>query len=477
MRTARRVLKNSIALLTATLLERGIAFVITWYIARTLGKGILGEYSTAQSWLFVSLPLALWGFDQLLLREAARNRDKLDQYLVNAGVVIIAASAATALILNSITLLFDYPASLGALLRIISFWVIPFYAGSIWLETAIKSLERMEWITIVRTPLSIIRVGISVYLLWQGRSLEVVFWVLGGYYAVTCFFYFRILCAYIPRFNWTIQPAIVKGLAVQAIPFLLIGIFGVTFKQVDRIILSALAPMDLVGLYAAGATVMAMVLLLAPAMMESLFPGLSRMHLSARHHLQEAVGRLIRLIWFVTLPMTFAVITLVRPAVLLLFSADYVTSVGVAQILALAIVPAFLTRLLYRVLLATNNERTTLRVAAINSAIGITLNLILIPWIGLTGAALAVVGAETAGFLQNLTFVHRHIVRISLWQTLAKPAICTVFCGLIYAWIYPWNAYVALTGALAVFVLIVYLWRILSVADFHDLGERSLVRA
>lgn len=475
MQSARRVIKNSIALMAATLLERGIAFLLPWYIARTLGKEPLGEYSTTLSWIFMAIPLSIWGFDQLFLREASRNRQALTGYLVNAGLVIGGSVMATAALLILVPGIFGYSPSLNRLLWISAFFVIPFYTGSLLLETAIKSLERMEWIVGVRFPLTLIRVGISMYLLWQGQSLEIVFLILGSYYAATCIVYYRIVRSYVSSFSWPINPKLIKELAAQSIPFVLIGIFGVTFKQVDRIVLSALETMDQVGIYSAGATVMAMVLLVAPAMMESLFPGLARMYFAAHHHFRETIDRLIRLIWFVTVPLMFVIITFVRPAILLLFSAEYTASVTVAQILAVAVVPAFLSRLLYRVLLATNNERATLRIAAINSFIGIILNLALIPVIGLTGAAVAAVGAELSGFLQNLHFVHTQVVKVSLWSALGKPAIATLGSIVVYLWIYPWNEYAALMVTLVCFAFLIYFLRILSTADFRDLDSRPAV--
>lgn len=469
MGTMYRVVKNSIALVSVTILERGIGFLLPWYIARTLGKGPMGEYSTAISWIFVTLPLAIWGFDQLLLREISRDREALSRYLVNASLVVVGSVTVTAVLLGLIINLFDYPPSLDRLLWVSALFVLPLYTGSLLLETAIKSLERMEWIVGIRTPLTLVRVGGSIYLLFHGVQLEVVFLLLGVYYAATCLIYYFVIRFFVPNIKRTFDPLAVRQLAIHAIPFVLIGVFGITFKQVDRIVLSALRSMEEIGIYSAGATVMAMVLLIAPAMMESLFPGLSRMHVSAPQHLPEMVARLLRLVWFISVPIMLTTITIVRPAILLLFTTEYSASILIAQILALAIVPAFLSRLLYRIILASNNERTTLRIAAINSVIGVGLNLLLIPSMGLVGASIATISAECAGFLQNLYFVHNRVVKISLWQTMGKPFLSAMSAAATYWWIRQWNEYIALIVALSLYIGVAVYLSVISKTDFFDI--------
>jgi O-antigen/teichoic acid export membrane protein len=428
----------------------------------------MGEYSTTLSWLLIAMPVAVWGFDQFLLRELSLNQNNFDRYLVNAGFVTVGSVAITAVLLGLMAFLFDYPASLSRLLWVSAVFVLPLYTGSLLLETAVKSLERMEWIAVVRFPLTLVRVGISIYLLSQGVRLEMVFLLLAIYYGATCLVYYRIIYNLRASFSWRLDAGLIRQLALHAVPFVLIGVFGMTFKQVDRIVLSALETMEELGIYAAGATMMGVVIRIAPAMMESLFPGLSRMHLSAPQRFPGMVARLLRMVWFITVPLTLVVITLAKPAILILFSLDYLASIRIAQILALAVIPAFLSRLLYRVVLASKNERTTLRIAALNSLFGVTLNLALIPLLGLVGAAIAAVGTEILGFFQNLQFVNRRVVPIPFWSTVGKPFVCALAGFVVYWLVGQWNEYVALLCALPVYTGLSFYLKVIATTDFLD---------
>ncbi len=466
MPTARRVIKNSLALVTVTILERGVGFTLTWYIARALGAEAMGEYSTALSWLFVALPLAIWGFDQLLLREMSRNQNAIGSYIVNAGSFTLITSAATAGLLLFTTHFFSYSPALNHLLRTTAVFVLPLYAISLIFETAIKSLERMEWLIPIRIPLMLLRVGGSIYLLSHHVLLDNVFLLLGIYYGSLCLIYWRVLCFLAPNVQWSFDPRMIRKLAVQSIPIALIGVLGITFKQVDRIMLSALSSMENLGINSTGASITAIILLTAPALMESLFPSLARIHLSAPQEVPTMISRLLRLIWVIAIPVMLITITFVKPVILLLFTVKYIDSVLISQILSVAIVPAFLSRLLYRVILASNNEKATLRIAAVNSVIGICLNLILIPTMGLVGAGIAAVSTESAGFLQNLHYVRFRVAEISIWETAGKPFLCALVSIAGYYIGKQWNEYGTLAAALAIFWGSALCTRLITFADF-----------
>lgn len=451
MNTRGRVAKNSIALVSVIILERSIGFLLPWYIARTLGASAMGEYSIALSWLFIASPFAIWGFDLFLLREISKDRSKLLQLTTDAALVTVGSIAITSTFLGIIVSFFNYPPSITHLLWLIALFVLPLNTWSLLLEATIKGIERMEWIAGIRIPLTLLRVAISLFLISMGISLGAIFLLLGVYYGITCLVYYVILRTFAPAptRNGSFQK--VFRLIPQAFPLAMIGVLGVTFKQVDKVILSGFATVEDVGVYSTGAMVIGVILLLAPAAMESIFPSLTRIHSSSPQRMPEIITQLMRLVWFFSVPITFIVISTAEPMIHLLFSESYSDSVQIAQILAIAIVPAFLSRLLYRILLASNNERLTLRIAAVNSIIGIGLNLALIARLGLLGAAIAVVSIEVIGFLQNLFFVNDQVAHIRFWQPLALPFICAMISGGILWYLSDWSKTVALLAAILAF--------------------------
>lgn len=471
MRPSVRIFKNSAALLSATTLERGVAFFIPWYIARMLGKEQLGLYSTTMTFVMLSMPVAVWGFDQLLLREIARHRSKLGTYLLNAGLLTSITAVVTASAVALLTQFLNYSGTLQTLIWIAAFLVIPTYAESLIFETAIKGLEQMEWIALVRFPLTLLRVGVSLFLLFRGYDLAIVFVVLALYYGVTCLFYFRILKRVNSEFELHLDRSLSLNLTTTAVPFVLIGVFGITFKQIDRVLLSTLEDVEAVGVYSAGATLVLMIHLLAPALMESLFPGLARVYATSRERFSTISARLLKLVFVTIVPVAFVVFTLAQPLVLFVYSSEYLPSVVVTQILAFGIVPAFLGKFLFRTILASDNERVTLGVAFVNSVVNIALNFVLIPRFGVVGASVAAVLTECTGFLQNLLFVHFKIVPMNFIDVLWKPSFCT-FSGAVLYWYVAiqWSGYVALPLALLVFAGMTMLTGIITKEDLLNVG-------
>jgi O-antigen/teichoic acid export membrane protein len=423
MHTSLRVLKNSTALSISVLLERGIAFILPWYVARILGREAWGDFNTAYSFILIGAALAPGGLMGLLPRQIARDRKLTPAAAANGSVLGLISGVATALIMLLIVLLLDYEPSLELLIMTGILTVIIPRTLDVILETIFQGLEQMEWIVLVRLPATVIRVVFSIILLEAGMGIEILFYALLLYHILTCLFYWTLLRRQFPDLKLRFNPPDLRNLFLQAIPFFLIISITETFRQADRIFLSKLWDSDAVGIYATGALFIQLLYMFAPALMGALFPGLSRTYTHDRERFSYLVSWFFKLLGILMFPMTLLIISYAGLAILLVFGPEYTLSVPVFRLLALGIVPTFLSRIMYRAILASDNERLAVRVSLVANGANLLLNILLIPSLGVLGASLAVLGTILVNFAQNFRYALK-VVRFDYWQALWKPLLC-----------------------------------------------------
>jgi O-antigen/teichoic acid export membrane protein len=463
-----RVFKNSFALSLSVLIERGVAFILPWYIARILGREVWGDFSTAYAYVLIAATIAPWGLVGLLPRQVAREQQRSGAILVNASIIGLGVSLLTVTVTLLLVTWLNYPSQLETLIYLGVLLVIIPQTEATLFETVIQGLERMEWIVFVRLPGTVLRVAASLYLLENGYGIEILFLLLGLYYAINSLLYFlilrRALATFGPRPSWLD----IRLLFVQALPFFLIISSTEAFKQVDRIFLSAFWDSDAVGVYATGIMFTQLVYMLAPAVMGALFPGLSRTYVKSRERFSYLLSWLFKLLLIIIFPLMLFTISFAGPMIQLVFGPEYGPSIVVLQITALGILPSFLSRLLYRATLASDNERLALYIAIVSNVGSLLLNIFLIPRYGVIGASAAAVIVILINLSQNFWYVTR-FARFDFRHGLLWPGLCAVIAGLVYLASSFYSLYWAFALATAVFLATLLLTGTLGREDLVNL--------
>jgi O-antigen/teichoic acid export membrane protein len=96
------------------------------------------------------------------------------------------------------------------------------------------------------------------------------------------------------------------------------------------------------------------------------------------------------------------------------------------RILAAGVVLRAITTALGQMLLASLQERVTLRIVLVNVAVSFTVSLVLIERYGVLGAAAAAVLTQLMDVFQHLWPVSRMLPEFRLWRHLWKPAVASL---------------------------------------------------
>jgi O-antigen/teichoic acid export membrane protein len=359
-----------------------IGLVSAALLARALGAAGLGYFATAVTLLGFVLVAANWGTDAIGIREVSAHPEQWDQ--MNRGVRSLRMKlGGVGIVLTLLAAwIFRWDPGLVAPLLLTAL-VFPYRAD--WLLLAMRRSRSVATAAVVR---EIIFLGLVAAAMTGKGSLRFVAWaylIADLAWALTTQWFARSL------------PPAVRGpdqtgrLVREGWPMVITSSMSLTYNKVDTPMLAAMRGAATAGTYWAGYTIIFAAMGFAAILSRSALPELSR------PGGEKDQSQLPALVLAAVLAGGVAAMLLVGSAgeiMTMLYGAAYRPGAEALAILALALPMNFASGILLNRLVAVGRQRL-LAVAAVSGAtINVCLNLVLIPGLGMRGAALATLASE-----------------------------------------------------------------------------------
>ena len=159
-----------------------------------------------------------------------------------------------------------------------------------------------------------------------------------------------------------------------------------------------------------------------------------------------AMGRLFEKSWrylfVIIFPVAFGLIAIADPVVRQVFGQQFAPSIAPLRVLLVSLIFGFLSFIPGALLNATNKQKTQTWLMALALMISVILNLILLPRLGITGAAVAATASNAVLCLTGLYFSGRQVfinfknifryINQTLWPALAMGASVYYLAGKIH---------------------------------------------
>jgi O-antigen/teichoic acid export membrane protein len=455
-----RVLKNSTALVLATGMERVVTFFLTLYIARSLGRSSLGEYSLVISFMAIFTTIASFGQHVIVPREVARHRSQAFTYLLSSSVIGLVASLPSAVMMVVAANLLNYTDRITGYMYIIGFVLFPETLVAIG-EAAIQGLERLEYVTLVRFLTSAFRVALSLVVLHWGYGLGAVFviWGVSQTLAFAAYLWLISRTTSAPRFQ--LNSLLLKNLVQSSFIFLVVSINAMLFRRTDVVMLSKMAGVDAVGTYAAASKIVLTIETMAPAFLLSVFPVMSATYVVSKEKFERICTESLKLVTVAVVPIAFALCVAGR-IVPMLFGKEFSDSVPVFQVLVWMLVPGLTSSMLFRAILASNNEKISLLFGAVKAVVNVSVNFLLIPGYGALGASIAAVATQSVALIQVYWFTSQRLFGIKFMEVFGKPCLCALLSGGIFFYLWRTNLYILLPFTLILYLALLVAFGVLS---------------
>jgi len=381
-------LSNTIWLIADRVLRLGVLLLVTIYLARYLGPGNYGELNYILSFVGLFSAAASLGVDGIVIRDLVARPEEKNSLLGTAVIIKFAGAIIVTIIVAIGSFLIGNPTETILLMLVVSSALLldAFNVIDLNFQARVKS----RFASIARMAQVIVSAGLKVLMVFLEAPLEIFVYLL---------FFDALLLAinYIAAhqwldesiLSWRFDRTIAARLFEQTRYLIFADLIISLYLKVDKVMLKELVDEEALGLYAAACTLSEAWYFIPMAICSSLYPMLieakSGSATEYRMKLQQLYNLMVWLSFAIIIPVTF----LGTHIMTFLFGEAYRAAGTPLSIHIWSSLFVFLGVASGKWLLIEKKYSIVFGRAAAGLCVNILLNLLLIPRIGLTGAALA----------------------------------------------------------------------------------------
>lgn len=452
-----RVIKNSITQLFTRAFELGSIAVLTVAVGRLEGAGSLGEFAIAVTFANLFLFAADWGLGMLLVREVARHKDRVDEYVRTSLAWAAMCSVVSIGLIVLLGRVFGYTSEVRAGIAWGGLWM-GVGALSLTFRGAFHAFERMEFETAaVFVERSVATVG-GLWIATHGGHLPSLMMVLVVSRLLGLVVNFALYSRFIGRVRLGVNWALAKHLVPAAIPFGINAIATAVYIHSDAIVLSYFRNTTEVGFYRAGGALVIPLATVVVVFNNALLPNLSRMFSKGDH---EALVRLFRqscrIALTISVPLAVVMAAMADKVLVLLFGRPFLAAVPVLQILALIIPLRFVCNSLGTGLTAIDQQQLRTKAALAAAGLNIVMNIVILPIYGMVGAGVTTVVTDVILVAITYWYVQRHVLSGSMARIVLGPVISGLAMGAVLVFLSSWPVIPLLAAGLVCYTLLLKL--------------------
>lgn len=343
------------------------------------------------------------------------------------------------------------------------------------LRSFFRIIDRIRSLALVELVEACAELSLIALLIWQDFGIAAVLWAIVSV---------RAAVAVVMAIAW-VRPTIPKRADLRnmlkfSVPLIPNGLAAWTTSYADRLIIVAMMGLTSLSVYAAAFSLAAPLALVSGTTGFVLYPRLLKMwELGERESAVAQFYAILRWYPICALPACFVIATLSQPLLQLLGGETFLSSSPLVFVLATGIALQGLTRLSnYAMHFSQTTHFITLQLV-VETILNVGLNLILIPRMGLMGAALSTSVACAVGLSMSFWFCWRHLhVKPPMRELLVSSStilVCSIlsFQVALDSWV---SRTVAIVLVAVIYVLCMLLFRGMSLRELSGVIDAVMFR-
>lgn len=448
--------KNTALLTAASIAQKAVAFLYFAFIARTIGISNTGAYFLALALTTTIGTFSDVGLTSVVIREVAKTPERARELIRNAigaKLIITPIVIGLAFILPNF-LGFDRQATelteIASIVMLLDSISLTYYG-------VLRGLHVLKYeslgIFIGQSVTTIFGAAILLLRVHDLRFLIVALIIGSGWNAL--FAVYQV----VRRLGLeAIKPSYSMGTKMlkMASMFFLAAVFVKIYSYVDSFTLNLVIGSAAVGIYAVAYKLTYAFQFLPLAFVGALYPAMS-----AEAHDRVALKRtLLKAEWYVALlaaPIVFGLFSIAPELIHLVYGPAYALAIPTLQILVFVLIFIFMDFPMGSLMNATGKQHIKTAIMGVTMVINVIANLVLIPLLGIPGAACSALLCFAFMFIASFVAV-RHLVQITALELLeavggllASGATTALFVLLAKS-VMPWLMAVPL-GAVVFFIV------------------------
>ena len=443
MSLASRTMRNTVLVVGSRLASRLITLVTILLIARSVTVADNGRFNLlVVTSSLVSVVMDL-GLRPLFIREAAKDRSRLSPYLNSIlSLKVVMAVPAFGVLFVAVRLQPHSDQLMAALVPTLVMMLGASFANQTRAIFYASGELRYEAVTTIGETLVLF--GLVLVGALTHQPLPFFLWAYAGSWWFTVVFSCIVAVSRMGhRFAFDLDTARLSMLARESLPFALSFLITTLYYKVDQPIMQPLGVTAVgLGLYAAAYKFLDAATFLPQALMDPVYPALSRVWHETPDRLAQVTTKAYKALATASVPVAVTLIVLADPIVRYGPGQKYlgagVNAATVLRVLAAGVIFLFVNNTFIYTLNAMGRQSESTRLAVLSLVVNVVLNVILIPqrsalYGGIMGAAWATGLTELALFAGGYILLRRYLFALPVFGTLKGVIPSGILCGAVMA--------------------------------------------
>ena len=423
--------RNSVFFFTSQLFSKGLFFLTTIYLARTLGVTEYGKFAFAFGFVTLFSVLTKFGLDLLTSKEVGENTEQASRYFRATFTLRSVFSVAFVILIFISTLFLGKSPEINRLMLLLAVSAsLQSIAGA-----GTSLLEGLQSF-VTRSVFMVLMYGSIFVMLLMFLYFQADLHSVGSAFLTGAVLYAAItltVCHFmIAPVAFTLDTEFLKGLFLRALPLGLTEMFIGVYYRIDTVLLSLLTSDKIVGWYDAAYTFVYGLRLLPVTVAMVLLPGLSSMY---SRNTVKAAGLYRKTLFYsiaIGTCLTFLVMIHSERLVDFVFGVEYRPSATIVPILIWTCVVMFVNAFQGILLVITDQRMALFRATAIGALSNLFLNLYFIPKWDMYGAAVVTVLSEFFVFVVSAFYLRSFMS----WRDFARFCVTPLFAITVLFFLY-----------------------------------------
>ncbi len=478
MYISKKLAVNSGFIFLGNLVSGILTFLVSILLVRTIGPQKFGNYSVVYAYLSLFQVLTGFGIDTVLIRDVSVRPERRN-LLVSQAFLLRMTCSVGAIVVSWIVLrvmgyggeirFWVHIASLGLLFNARSVFASQFQVDQ---RVAAYAVPEMLLGALFNLLLAAaIYGGFSITFLIALQTLQSL--------VVCLFFAFLARSRLGIRMSLGIDPATMIYLIRQASPLFLTGLLNSLMFRLDQLLIYRMLDSSSLGIYAAVTKFTENLNLIPGVFITVVFPIMCSAFATSRDYFRNIYQRSMKYMAALIVPAAFGATWLSKDIVVLLYGKEFLPGANSFAWLMWAEVFVFLGTIYSGMLVAAGLQKYLFLYSVVGVAVNVALNLLLIPRIGIEGAAIASLNSY-GGLLIIVQLLDGRIRSYVLeyFRAMALPAVASAVM-LLFLFGLPsrWTLWVRVPSGACVYFTVLYLLRFLDADDREYLRQIFLSRS
>jgi O-antigen/teichoic acid export membrane protein len=394
--TKQTVIKNTFWLFVGDIGVKVLKLFLFVYAARKLGTSEWGVFSYTIALMSTFAIISDIGINTVISREAAKKMDNMREYISTGFFLKLGLSIISSLALLSMLFFINDSNAVKVLIPITAFMLFfdSITGFGFILNRAFEKMEMEAFIKIITTIILIILGFIFISKNPKAISLSYSYVISGFIGVIIMYFSLR---SYFINLVSSFNKKLLKYIFKEALPMAIIFVIGTIMSNLDMIILGWFTDSSNIGLYSAAQKPIQIVYLIPTLLVAAISPVFSRLAITDKEKVRTILKKSLRISLIIAIVVNVFIFAVGGFIFDLMFGAQYKDAIPLFKIMGLAIITGAPSLIISNAIFAFGKQKELVLFIAISLLLNIILCLLLIPQIGIYGAAISVTAAQTIG--------------------------------------------------------------------------------